>query len=77
MPPMVTGCTPTTVISAVLDWNPHGVTGGDANGAMYGGLDVAEVLGHIADRHSTRDSYIEDARRDLEEARQFVGQKHL
>jgi uncharacterized protein (DUF885 family) len=38
---------------------------------------IAEVLGHIAARHSTRDSYIEDAKRDLNEARLFVGQKRL
>ncbi len=51
--------------------------GAEAAGAERENQVIAEVLGHIADRHSTRDSYIEDARRDLEEARQFVGQKHL
>jgi uncharacterized protein (DUF885 family) len=38
---------------------------------------ISEVLDRIADRHSTRESYVDDARRDLEEARQFVAQKHL
>jgi len=38
---------------------------------------IGEVLNHIAARHSTRESYVEDAKRDLDEARQFVAQKHL
>jgi uncharacterized protein (DUF885 family) len=38
---------------------------------------ISEVLNRIADRHSTRESYISDARRDLDEARQFVAAKHL
>ncbi len=38
---------------------------------------IGEVLGRIAERHSTRESYMEDARRDLEEARAFVEAKHL
>ncbi len=38
---------------------------------------ISEVLARIADRHSTRESYIEDAKRDLEEARRFVEEKHL
>jgi uncharacterized protein (DUF885 family) len=38
---------------------------------------VGEVLAKIADRHSTRESYMEDARKDLDEARAFVQQKHL
>jgi uncharacterized protein (DUF885 family) len=38
---------------------------------------VGEVLGRIADRHSTRDSYMDDARQDLAEARAFVERKHL
>ena len=38
---------------------------------------ISEVLGRIADRHSTRESYLADARQDLEEARQFVAQKRL
>ena len=35
------------------------------------------MLGKIADRHSTRESYLDDARKDLDEARAFVQQKHL
>jgi uncharacterized protein (DUF885 family) len=38
---------------------------------------VGEVLANIAERHSTPDSYMADARQDLAEARAFVEQKHL
>jgi uncharacterized protein (DUF885 family) len=38
---------------------------------------IGEVLATIAQHHSTRESYMDDARRDLEEARAFVAQKHL
>lgn len=38
---------------------------------------IAETLARIAGRHSTRDRYIADARRDLEEARRFVRAKAL
>jgi len=38
---------------------------------------VSEVLEHIADRHSTRAAFVEDAKRDLDEARQFLAQKRL
>jgi len=38
---------------------------------------ISEVLNHIADRHSTPASYVDDAKADLEEARRFVEQKHL
>ena len=38
---------------------------------------VGEVLASIAQRHSTRESYMDDARKDLEEARAFVQQKRL
>ena len=38
---------------------------------------IGEVLAKIAARHSTRDSYMDDARQDLEEARAFVQAKHL
>jgi uncharacterized protein (DUF885 family) len=38
---------------------------------------IGEVLGKIAERHATPESYMEDARKDLEEARAFVQQKHL
>jgi uncharacterized protein (DUF885 family) len=37
--------------------------------------DVAQALGRIGRRHSTPDTYIPDARRDLEEARQFIRDK--
>ncbi|MEX2263577.1 MAG: DUF885 domain-containing protein [Bryobacteraceae bacterium] len=38
---------------------------------------ISETLSKIAERHSTREAYIGDARRDLEEARQFVKEKNL
>ncbi len=38
---------------------------------------VGEVLNRLAERHSTRESYMDDARKDLEEARAFVARKHL
>ena len=38
---------------------------------------IGEVLDKIAARHSTRESYLEDARQDLAEARAFVAAKHL
>jgi uncharacterized protein (DUF885 family) len=38
---------------------------------------VGEVLAKIADRHSTPESYMDDARKDLEEARSFVQTKHI
>ncbi len=38
---------------------------------------IGEVLARIAERHSTRESFMEDARKDLEEARAFVQEKHL
>jgi uncharacterized protein (DUF885 family) len=38
---------------------------------------IGEVLARIADRHATRDAYMDEARKDLEEARAFVEQKHL
>jgi uncharacterized protein (DUF885 family) len=38
---------------------------------------ISEVLDHIAEKHSTRAGYIQDAKLDLDEARQFVAQKHL
>jgi uncharacterized protein (DUF885 family) len=40
-------------------------------------LMIGEVLDKIAERHSTRESYMDDARKDLEESRAFVQQKHL
>ncbi|HKE21224.1 MAG TPA: DUF885 domain-containing protein [Bryobacteraceae bacterium] len=38
---------------------------------------VGEVLARIAGRHATRESYLDDARQDLAEARAFVGLRHL
>jgi uncharacterized protein (DUF885 family) len=38
---------------------------------------IGEVLTEIAKRHSTRESYMDDARKDLDEARTFVEQKHV
>jgi uncharacterized protein (DUF885 family) len=38
---------------------------------------ISEVLDRIAARHSTPESYMDDARKDLEEARQFVAARHL
>jgi uncharacterized protein (DUF885 family) len=38
---------------------------------------IAETLAKIADRHSTPAAYMADARRDLEEARNFVREKGL
>jgi uncharacterized protein (DUF885 family) len=40
-------------------------------------LIVGEVLGKIAEKHATRDTYFSDARRDLDEARRFVQEKGL
>jgi uncharacterized protein (DUF885 family) len=38
---------------------------------------VREVLGHIAEQHSTPGSFVDDARKDLEEARQFTAAHNL
>jgi uncharacterized protein (DUF885 family) len=38
---------------------------------------IGEVLARIAERHSTRESYMDDARQDLAEARAFVEDKRL
>jgi uncharacterized protein (DUF885 family) len=38
---------------------------------------IGEALAQIAERRSTRESYMDDARKDLEEARAFVQQKGL
>jgi uncharacterized protein (DUF885 family) len=38
---------------------------------------IGEVLDKIAERHSTRESYMEDARNDLGETRALVEEKHL
>ncbi len=38
---------------------------------------IGEVLDTIAERHATRESYMDEARKDLDEARAFVQAKHL
>ncbi|HZT29045.1 MAG TPA: DUF885 domain-containing protein [Bryobacteraceae bacterium] len=38
---------------------------------------VSEALERISGRHSTRESYVADARQDLEEARRFIAERHL
>jgi uncharacterized protein (DUF885 family) len=38
---------------------------------------IGEVLARIANKHSTPQSYMDDARKDLDEARSFVQAKHL
>jgi hypothetical protein len=45
--------------------------------AKLAGGDVRAALDRIAARHATRDSYFEDARRDLAEATEFVRRKDL
>ena len=49
----------------------------DLTGADRENTVIGEVLAKIADRHSTREGYMDDARRDLDEARAFVKEKHL
>src|ERR1017187_2525737 len=49
----------------------------DLSGADRENAVIGEVLGKIADRHADRDSYLGDARNDLDEARAFVREKHL
>ena len=36
---------------------------------------IGEVLARIAERHSTREAFLDDARKDLDEARSFVAEK--
>src|SRR5579883_152681 len=50
---------------------------GDLSGDARENAVVGEVLAKIADRHSTRESYMDDAKRDLDEARAYVQQQHL
>ena len=38
---------------------------------------IREVLDRIAERHSTPETYLDDARKDLDETRAFVARKHL
>jgi uncharacterized protein (DUF885 family) len=50
---------------------------GELTGEARENVVIGEVLAKIADRHSTRESYMDDAKRDLEEARAYVQQRHL
>lgn len=58
------------MLTLALKLNPKG-NANDLNGT------VSEALRMVAQKHSTVDSYFDDAKRDLEEARQFVKQKGL
>jgi uncharacterized protein (DUF885 family) len=49
----------------------------DLSGVERENAIIGEVLARIADRHSTAETYMEDACKDLEEARAFVQDKHL
>jgi uncharacterized protein (DUF885 family) len=49
----------------------------ELSGAARENQVIGEVLAKIAERHSTRESYMDDARQDLAEARAFVERKHL
>jgi uncharacterized protein (DUF885 family) len=49
----------------------------DLTGDLRENAVIGEVLGKIAERHSTRESFMDDARRNLDEARAFVQEKHL
>jgi len=56
---------------------PHHTDHANLAGPARENLVISEVLDHIAEQHSTRAGYVDDARRDLDEARQFVAEKHL
>ena len=49
----------------------------DLTGPVRENKVISEVLDRIADRHSTPAGYLDDANRDLDEARLFVKQKRL
>jgi uncharacterized protein (DUF885 family) len=49
----------------------------ELSGAARENQVIGEVLAKIAERHSTRESYMDDARKDLDEARVFVLEKRL
>ncbi len=53
--------------------NPHAELTGEARGNAL----IVDVLNHIAAKHSTRESYMDDARKDLDEARNFVESRRL
>lgn len=54
----------------------HG-THDDLKGGERENRVVREVLDHIAENHSTPTSYLDDARKDLDQARQFAADKNL
>jgi uncharacterized protein (DUF885 family) len=58
-------------------WEPKHGDHGDLSGEALENRVIGEVLARIADRHSTPPSYMEDARKDLDEARAFIQEKHL
>jgi len=58
-------------------WFPRHSDHADLPAAARENKVISEVLDRIAERHSTRESYIQDAKNDLEEARQFVARSHL
>ncbi|HKA01987.1 MAG TPA: DUF885 domain-containing protein [Candidatus Solibacter sp.] len=49
----------------------------ELNGADRDNAIIGEVLASIAQKHSTRESYMDDARKDLDQARSFVREKHV
>jgi uncharacterized protein (DUF885 family) len=49
----------------------------DLSGADRENAVIGEVLDKIAARHATPESYMDEARRDLEESRAYVKEKHL
>ena len=58
-------------------WEPRHGDHGDLSGEALENRVIGEVLARIADRHSTPASYMDDARKDLEEARAFVQEKNV
>jgi uncharacterized protein (DUF885 family) len=57
--------------------NPAHKDHADLSGVERENAVIGEVLAHIAQRHATRESFMDDARKDLDEARAFVRDKHL
>jgi uncharacterized protein (DUF885 family) len=49
----------------------------ELNGVERENAIIGEVLNNIAQKHSTRESYMDDAKKDLAEARAFVSEMHL
>jgi uncharacterized protein (DUF885 family) len=50
---------------------------GDLSGDQRENIVIGEVLGKIAERHATRESFLDDARKALDEARAFVQERRL